>query len=641
MTTVARPRPLDEPRQRTRTERFFLGGADDPRWVRPALLGLLVATALLYLLGLGASGWGNAFYSAAAQAGSQSWQALLFGSSDAANSITVDKPPAALWVIGISVRIFGLNSWSALAAQAVEGLLTVGLLYATVRRAAGAAAGLLAGAVMALTPVAVLMFRFDNPDALLVLLLVAAYCVLRGCQEGRARWLPLAGTAVGFGFLTKMLQAFLVVPAFALVYLLAAAVPLRRRVLHVLAGAAALVVSAGWFVALVELWPASSRPYIGGSQHNSPLGLTFGYNGFGRLTGNETGGLGNTNADAGWTRLLGEEMGTQIGWLLPAAVLGLAAGLWLTRRAPRTDPARASLLLWGGWLVVTGIVFSFADGIVHAYYTVALAPAVAAVFAIGVTMLWRRRSAAAVRICLAGITAVTALVAAVLLGRASDWQPWLRIVVSLAGIAAAVLLLCAHRLTRVVLRAVSVVALVSALAAPAGYSVATAATSHTGAIPSAGPGGSAAGGHGPGGGGKPPGTAGAVTGNHGPGGAGGMAGLLGETMPSADVVSLLSADAASYTWVAATVGSNSAAGYQLATRDPVMALGGFNGTDPSPTLARFRPDVARHEIHYFVGGSLRRSSEEGTNEATRITRWVARHYSATTVDGVTLYDLDR
>src|SRR6185369_12624296 len=154
-----------------------------------------------------------------------------FGSSDAGNSITVDKTPASLWLMALSVRVFGLNSWSILVPEALAGVAAVGLLYATVRRWSGPAAGLLAGAVMALTPVAVLMFRFNNPDALLVLLLVAgAYATVRAIETASTRWLALTGVLVGFGFLTKMLQALLVVPVFALVYLFAAPTSLRRRI---------------------------------------------------------------------------------------------------------------------------------------------------------------------------------------------------------------------------------------------------------------------------------------------------------------------------------------------------------------------------------------------------------------------------
>ena len=252
--------------------RAWRGRPDDPAWVRPALLALLVGTAVLYLWGLGASGWANSFYSAAVQAGTKSWKAFFFGSSDAANFITVDKPPASLWVMEISARLFGLNSWSILVPQALEGVASVAVLYAAVRRSFRPGAALLAGLVLATTPVAALMFRYNNPDALLVLLLtVATYATVRALERANTWWLVLAMSAVGTGFITKMLQAFLVVPAIVLVYLLAAPTPLRRRLVQLGVGAVALVVSAGWWVAIVQLTPAADRPYIGGSQDNNLL----------------------------------------------------------------------------------------------------------------------------------------------------------------------------------------------------------------------------------------------------------------------------------------------------------------------------------------------------------------------------------
>jgi len=310
---------------------------------------------LLYLWALGASGWANSFYAAAAQAGSESWKAFFFGSSDAANAITVDKTPLSLWPMALSIRLFGLSSWSLLVPQALEGVAAVWLLHATVRRTTGSAgAGLLAGAALALTPVAVLMFRFDNPDALLVLLLVgAAASTLRAVDSPRpVRWLALGGALVGLAFLTKMLQAFLVLPALALPYLLFAAAPLVRRVLHLLVALVAVVVAGGWWVAVVELWPASSLPYIGGSQGNSILELTLGYNGLGRLTGDEVGSVGGgggagggMRGQTGLFRLFDSEIGGQVAWLLPASlVLGVAA-LWAGSRA-----VRVAAILWpAGW----------------------------------------------------------------------------------------------------------------------------------------------------------------------------------------------------------------------------------------------------------------------------------------------------
>ncbi|HEX7459313.1 MAG TPA: glycosyltransferase family 39 protein, partial [Acidimicrobiales bacterium] len=234
--------------------------------MRPALLALLVGTGVLYVWGLGSSGWANSFYSAAVQAGTRSWKAFFFGSFDSSNFITVDKPPASLWVMELSARIFGVNSWSILVPQALEGVATVGVLYACVRRWFTPGAALLAGGVVALTPVAALMFRFNNPDALLTLLLTgAAYATIRAVEGGRTRWLVLAGTLVGFGFITKMLQAVILMPVLGLVYLVAGPPKLGRRLVQLVWSGVALLVSAGWWVAVVELTPARLRPYIGGS----------------------------------------------------------------------------------------------------------------------------------------------------------------------------------------------------------------------------------------------------------------------------------------------------------------------------------------------------------------------------------------
>ena len=588
---------------------------------RIAFAALLIGTALLYLWNLSASGWANGFYSAAVQAGAENWTAMLFGSSDAGNAITVDKTPAALWVMDVSVRLFGLNSWSVLVPQALEGVAAVALLYAAVRRAAGPAAALLAGTVFALTPVAALMFRFNNPDALLVLALVAAaYCVQRACERDSSRWwLIAAGSAVGIGFLAKMLQAFLVLPAFGLAYLIAAAVPLRARLLRLLGAAGAMIVSGGWYLLLVEVWPASSRPYIGGSQANSIIELALGYNGLGRLTGDETGGLGNMNFDVGPGRLFGAMMGDYIAWLLPAAVICLAAGLLLTRRAPRTDAVRAGLVIWGGWLVVTALVFSFANGILHQYYTVALAPAVGAVLGIGSVLLWRNRFDVRAAVAMSGTVLVTVVLAAVLLARRTDWLPWLGAAVAILGVGAAVLLLVSSRLPGRVVTGVAACALLGCLAAPAAYTVATVSTPHAGAIPSVGP-------------------------ARGQGSFGGPGGFLDIPKAGPALTTLLSDGAENHRWTAAVVGSSNAAGYQLAARAPVMAVGGFNGTDPAPMLAEFQNDVAAGRIHYFIKahsmfGFPSGRATSGSREAADIGTWVEAHYTAETVDGIVVYDL--
>ncbi|WP_262702224.1 MULTISPECIES: ArnT family glycosyltransferase [Streptomyces] len=741
---AATPRPGPRAPGGSRLVRAWRGRPEDPRWARPALWALLAATTVLYLWSLGASGYANQFYSAAVQAGGESWKAFFFGSSDAANSITVDKPPAALWPMALSVRLFGLSSWAVLAPEALMGVATVGVLYAAVRRRFGAAAGLIAGAALAVTPVAALMFRFNNPDALLCLLMVSAiYCVLRALEDARTKWLVLAGACFGLGFLTKTLQAWLILPPLAVVYAVCAPAKFGRRIGQLLLAGLAMVVSGGWWVAIVELWPESSRPYIGGSQHNSFLELTFGYNGLGRINGDETGSVGGGGpggpggggggggrwGDTGIDRLFGSDMGGQIAWLLPAAFILLAAGIWLTWRAKRTDTRRAAFLVWGGALLMTFATFSFMSGIFHQYYNIALAPYIAALVGMGATLLWERRSeggraGAAASAVLAVTVAVTAYLSYVLLGRSPDWHPWLRWAVLIGGLAAAAGLLLTARLGRRAALAAAGLGLAAGLAGPVAYTLNTVETPKHGSIVTAGP--SVAGGMGgpgggfPGGGrggppgmqngrqgagqqgqgqgqgnqqggqgqggpqGMPGGTGGGQPGggqNGFPGGGfpgggqsprngtgnaqggqgqngrpgmlpgggmgeggrrgGGMGGLLDGQQVDADVEAKLEKNADDYTWAAAAIGSQNAASYQLATEKPVMAIGGFNGSDPSPTLAQFKEYVKQGRIHYFISSGTGMGGGPGGGQGTssQITSWIESTYKKVTVGSATLYDL--
>jgi 4-amino-4-deoxy-L-arabinose transferase-like glycosyltransferase len=556
-----------------------------PRWIRPALWALLGATALLYLWDLSASGYANQLYAASVQAGTQSWKALLFGSLDPGNAITVDKPPAAMWVMGLSARLFGFGTWAMLVPQALMGVGSVALLYGAVRRASGPIAGLLAGALLALTPLAALMFRYNSPDALLVLLLVAAgYCTVRALDSSSGRWLALAGTAIGFAFLTKMMEAFVVIPAIGLVVLIAAPGSLRTRVRNLLIGVATAVVSAGWFVVLVAIWPADSRPYIGGSTDNSLLQLALGNNGVG----------GDGNHSFG------------ISWLLPAALIGVITMLWFTRSALRSSRIRASLLFWGVWMLVSGLVFSYMQGIMHPYYTLAMAPAVAAVTAISTRELWRARQFASSRIALALMLVASVGWDFVLLSRTPDWLPWLRWTMLLgAVVVASVLLIRGQQVGRgiVVLCAAG---LLFGLGGTAAYTIHAVAVYHGGAIPAAG--------------------------HHGQQAADNRA--LDALLVGTD-----------NRWAAATVGSRTTDNLELSTGKSVMAVGGFSGSDNSPTPAQFQHDVAAGQIHYFIRDD---SDGPGTNHrdpssgaAGQITRWVAANFVPQQVGDVTVYDLTR
>ncbi|WP_228281702.1 ArnT family glycosyltransferase [Brevibacterium pigmentatum] len=711
-------------------------------WYPITLTVLTLGTIAAYLVNLSANGWANFFYAAAVQAGSENWEAFLFGSLDSANAITVDKPPAALWLMALSARVFGFSSLSMLLPQVllagVSVLLIVHSVRLSLRSHVGSrlekAAALVAGVIFAVSPVAALMFRFNNPDALLVTLMISAVVATqhalravhgrrgvnsaetgaRGSARTVALWLVLAGVCLGLGFLTKQFQVLLIVPGLAVAWVLFARTSWPRRLLWLLVPIASMVLSAGWWIALVELTPAGSRPYVGGSQSNSFLELTFGYNGFGRLTGNETGSVGGGGGGqgSGWgetgiTRLFTGSFGQQVSWFLPTALFLLAVTIVLLilaeaarrRRVPTdTDrsvtvgsaPSRtrkpnavadddravrasgangtgslgAGLLMWGAWLIVTWLVLSNMNGIVHEYYTVALIPAIAAVIGLAVAVLLARdgflpRLLLAVAWALTGAWQFT--ISSEMTGIPGILR-WCVLIVSILG--ALVLIVTAHRQIGTALASLLVaLAVLGSAAIPAQLAVRTIAGTTQGSIVTiagtssgmgGGPGGGGmpGGGAGPGGGtdGTPGGAGNSEAGRGGtggmPGGAGGgggMGGLLGASDPSDELTQLLEQDASDYTWVAATTGANQAAGYQLSLEEPVMAIGGFNGTDPSPTLAEFKQLVSEGKIHYYIGsgsgGGQGPGGGDSDSASSQIASWVESNYEATTVDSVSLYDL--
>jgi 4-amino-4-deoxy-L-arabinose transferase-like glycosyltransferase len=690
----------------------------DPAWARPALAGLLLATALLYVAGLGRNGWGNEFYAAAVQAGTKSWRAFFFGSLDSSNFITVDKPAGFLWVMEISARVFGFNYWSLLVPQALAGVAGVGVLYTTVRRWFGPRAAIVAGAAMALAPVATLMFRFDDPDALMTLMItLAGYAMTRAIESGRTRWIVLTGVFLGVGFLSKYMAAFMVAPALALAYLWAGPPRLGTRSWQLLAGGVSVLVSSGWWVAIVLLTPAADRPFVGSSANNNILNLIFVYNGFGRLTGDEHGGgagfagAGRAAASAGGaaagaggsggiTRLFTAEYGGQVAWLIPAALITVAVMLWVSRRAGRTDRTRAAALLWGGWLLAAGLVLSFMSGISHTYYVIALAPAIAALTGIGAAKLWEVRVAWFARVILAVTLLVTGGWAWVLLDRSPGWYPWLRVVIVTAAVGAACLVVAGFGLRAGRRRSFAALpvglAVVAGFGGPLAYSIDTAATVHTGASPSAGPALTRGGGGFAGRGGFAGGGFGGAAGDYardrfgsraggraGAGGFGGAGGITGNSTINATFAKLLETGASGYKWAAATAGSDNAASMELGSGGvPVMAVGGFSGTDPAPALAEFQRLVAAHQVHYFVlsgagaapavspangsgavsgspaqgapafGGGRYAGGEAGSapggtggnirgagTDTSQVEAWVEGTFTATTVGGETVYDL--
>ena len=324
--------------------------------------------------------------------------------------------------------------------------------------------------------------------------------------------------------------------------------------------------------------------------------------------------------------------------------------LVVTRRAPRTDRTRAALLLWGGWLVVTAVVFSFMSGTIHPYYAVALAPAVAAVVAIGGRALWLRRDAHPARVTLATMVAGTAVWGFVLMQRdASGWMTWLAWTMLVGGsLGALVLAVSAGRLKRWAVAGL-LVGTLSALAGTASFTAATVASGHTGSMPTAGPAivstssGMGGGGQsGPGGGGQPPTQDGTQTSgtqtSQPPSGAAQGGGGQGSTS-STEVTDLL--NATSTRWSAAVVGDQTAATLILAGSTAVMAIGGWGGSDDSPTLAQFQAYVAAGDVTYFIASSGNGGGgQDGSDSSgSQITAWVEAHYSSTTVGGSTVYDL--
>jgi len=511
-------------------------------------VGLLAG--VLTLWGLTRNGYANTYYAEAAQAASRSWWAWLSNSVDTSGLVSLDKGPLSNMLMGLSGRLFGFSSFSMLLPEALCGIASVLLLHNIVRRTLGHRAALLAALMLALTPIFVAMSRFNNPDPLLVLCeIAAAWALVRALESGRTRHLLLCGLCIGLAFNVKMLAAYLVVPGLALAFMIAGKGSVRRRVAQLAAGAGAmLAVSFVWYGAMM-LIPAAHRPFVGDTTDNSWFSLIFGANGLNRVSGGSAaggvgrtpGGTGTFGGAPGLTRLFNPIVGGQISWLLPLALLGLLLGLWARRRAPRTDAARSAYILWGGWGVVTWAIFSFSEGIFHPYYTTALAPAVAVLAAGGLLELWDRARGSIVWAAALGAVAIaTAVLAAVLLARASGFVPWLApTALVLAALASGALLLARVEsvrrphapILRVLLPFAAVAGLVGVLAGPASYAIATVGDTLTGGNPLAGPASANTGLAGTPGGGFFGGSRSSALGGFPPGGAASGAGRPGSVNP--------------------------------------------------------------------------------------------------------------
>ncbi|GAB3484186.1 glycosyltransferase family 39 protein [Amycolatopsis cihanbeyliensis] len=465
-----------------------------PSWARPALLLIAAVSAVVYGWDLTTRLYGSAdVYLATVRSMSESWSGFLFGAFDPAASITLDKIPGGLWPAALSASIFGFDTWSALLPQVIAAVLTVLVLYRVARRLAGPAAGLLAAGAMAAMPVAAALAHVTWPDTFLTLLLaLAADAALRAISTGSLRSLVLAGVWVGLATHAKMLVAWGTLPALAVAYLVAAPPKPLRRLAHVgIAGAVTIAVSSVWLV-IVSLTPASSRPYIDGTTDNDPFSMVFGYNGFSIFSAGQ-GSRTDTPFETGLLPTLFGSMAPQAMWLFPVALIGLVFGLASRARAARTDLLRAGLLLWGLWLVTFGAVFSTAV-VNHVAYSIVLGPGLAALFGVGLVLLWRAyREGGWQAWLLPAAIAATAVWSIVVSGRFDNFLTWLAPATAVFGGLAVVLLALARVLPRVPKPAVPAgvaTGLVAMLLAPAAWTVATtdkAAYSGIMANPAAGP----------------------------------------------------------------------------------------------------------------------------------------------------------
>jgi 4-amino-4-deoxy-L-arabinose transferase-like glycosyltransferase len=595
---------------------------DEPAWSRPALIAVVALAAALTLIDVTRSGFGNSYYAAGALAASRSWNALLNNAADLGGYVSLDKGPLPDWLMGLSGRVFGFGSFSVMVPNALYATAAVFVLHDTVRRALGHQIAILAALIMALTPVVVLVGRYNAPDALLLLLLVcAAWSLTLAIQSGRLRELSLCAVFVGLGFNTKMLEAYLVTPALILAYLLAAPRSLWRRLGELaLAAGVALLVSIAWFGAMT-LVPAGERPYVGDSGENSWFGLILEGNGIQRVAGSS--GAFGRQFESNLTYLFGAHLAGQIAWLLPLALCGLLIGLCTTWCSRRTQPAFGAYVMWGGWALVGCVVLSFSAGTRHAYYTSVLAPAVATLAASALVTLWgaarRSRSAA---LALAFAVGGTAAISFAVLSDSDAFVPWLRWVVLACGgtFAAAVLSprirACARsalggRATRALAIGVAAVAL---LAGPVAYSLVTATHAHTGYSPTAGPrldegradGGSERARH--------------------------EAVAPATAMTAADFATSLAllgtylqAHRGGAQFLVAATDAKTADPIALASRQPVITVGGYTGSDPTPTIAQFERLIGSGRLRFVLLDATRVEPTSAAQRANAVPAWVERH----------------
>jgi 4-amino-4-deoxy-L-arabinose transferase-like glycosyltransferase len=636
------------------------------RWLRWAALGgVLLISVFMNFYQLGQNGFGNTYYAAAVRSMLDSWHNFFFVSLDPGGFVSVDKPPLGFWLQVASAKLFGFTAFSLLLPQALAGVVSVWLLYLLVKRHFGTAAGLLSALALALSPISIVTNRNNTIDSTLALaLLVGAWAVLRAAESGKLRWLLLAAAMIGVGFNIKMLEAYLVVPAYAVLYLFAAPKRLWVRLAHLLvAGALMAVISLAW-VTIVDLTPSSLRPYVGSSSNNSALSLALGYNGVARLVGNTpSGGTGGPTAgqqpsqgtdgvhppnggsggpppfqggqggppptrtgtggnggqqgggqvgmfntgNPGVARLFTAPLGEQIDWLLPLAILGALAIAWQRRPRFQQDRQQQSLLFWGMWLLTMGVFFSVAN-FFHQYYLTEMAPAICALFGIGLVMMWRDYKRGNWRGWLLPIAiGLTAVQQITLLNNYPTWAQWMVLLIAaLAGIA--VLVLVAARLlprlrfsTRLMQPLVLAVGLgtIALLVAPTVWAGIPVIQNISTQLPVAGPSQSEF----------------------------GRQGVGNTSSANSALISYLEANQGTTKYLVAVPSSQTADAIILATNKPVMALGGFNGGDQILTVSQLQTLIANGTVRFFLLGG---GGGPG-GASSSLTSWVTSNCTAVSI----------
>ena len=605
-------------------------------WSRVALGAILLLAAFMDFFLLGQNGYGNFYYAAGVRSMLDSWHNFFFVSFDPGGFVSIDKPPLGFWLQALSAKLFGFTPFSLFLPQALSGVLAVALLYYLVRRHFGEIAGLTAALVLAVTPISVLTNRNNTIDGTLALvLLLAAWALIQAAETGKLRWLLLSSVFVGIGFNIKMAEAYLVLPALALTYLLCTPLEIRTRIWHLLVALGVmLVISFSWAIA-VDLTPATQRPYVGSTPDNSALILALGYNGVGRLRIGGINSGGSVNAldivhetmlqltHTNPLRLFNITLGGQIAWLLPIALLAIVALIWQKRFNFQQDRLSLGLILWGGWLLTMAAFFTL-DASFHEYYMTEMAPGLSALVGIGLVVMWYDYRSSGWRGWFLPLALITTAVAQILMLILyyPTWSRWLSPLISiLTDLVVIALLLLRFRMRRLGLHGfmshaagpLVSVGLLALLLAPAVWSGYTVIHNTEGAFPTAGP---------PVLSGTPPPASGNGTVR--------STGRPERELDGPVLIAYLEAHQGNTKFLVATIGSVTAAPIILSTNKPVMTMGGYSGNDPILTANALQNLVHNGIVRFFLVDPLVVAQGQALVHHTRLAVVPTQHYSVTT-----------